>query len=107
MPIPFDDYGDKLEPGDVLMVTRRMLDRKTRKPYDWKFFLVVTQHRSRYSSIVKGMIIGATNERWKDEPVTVLTEDCDTQYLPPDEWPEGVHAFRMAMVLKGLIPDIV
>jgi hypothetical protein len=29
------------------------------------------------------------------------------QYLPMEEWPDGVHAFRMAMVLQGLIEDVV
>lgn len=98
----------QLAAGDVLMVARHIpKPRNGGKPYWWRFFLVVTRHQ-RWR--VRGLVVGAQNESLKDNPVTLQFDDDDQkqtiQYLPMEEWPDGVHGFRMAMILKGLIEDI-
>lgn len=96
----------RLVPGDVLMVARKMHDKQTRRPFEWRFFLVVTRHKR---GRVAGMVVGTEHERLKDEELVVAFSDEKNviQFLPMDEWPDGVHAFRLAMVLKGQIEDVV
>jgi hypothetical protein len=112
MPVPIDEFWEpkkSLEPGDVLMVARKMYDDARRKPFTWRYFFVITSHQA-FAAWAKGLVVGADNPRLKDKEVSVQLDDEDwgvVHYLPPDEWPDGVHAFRMAMVLKGLIPEIV
>jgi hypothetical protein len=99
----------KLVPGDVLMCARKIMKPKNGgKPYWWRFFFVVTKHRKW---LVRGLVVGTSNENLKGKEITFEFDDDDgknvIQYLPTDEWPDGVHAFRMAMILQGLIPDVV
>jgi hypothetical protein len=66
--------------------------------------MVVTRHK-RW--LVMGYVVG--NERLKGQEMTIkIGDEKNTiHYLPPEEWPDGVHAFRMAMVLKGQIEGVV
>lgn len=93
----------ELVPGDVLMVARRMRDKKTSKPYTWRFFMVVQEHDDWQ---VTGFVVGS--ERFKDTPFQIAIDDDKSvvQYLAPEEWPEGVLAFRMSMILRGVIEII-
>jgi hypothetical protein len=88
----------QLAPGDVLMV--EMTLRKSRRP--WKFFLVVVRHK-RW--LVEGRRIGASTG--KEEMKLSWENIVKIHYLAPEEWPTGVLAFRMGMILMRLIPDIV
>lgn len=93
----------QLHPGDVLMVSREIRDKITRKVRMWRFFVIVTRHK-RW--MVEGLRVGAP--KGKEEMQVRFSDDVWTiHYLDPDEWPTGIHAFRMGMILKGLIPDIV
>jgi hypothetical protein len=92
----------QLHPGDVLMISRDIKDKVTRKVRKWQFFMVVTLHK-RW--IVDGIRVGAP--KGKEEMQVTFDDVWTIQYLEPDEWPTGIHALRMAMILKGLIPDIV
>jgi hypothetical protein len=99
----------QLAPGDVLMVAKKIMKPKFgTKPYWWRFFFVVTKHRKWF---VRGLVLGSANEKLKDKEISIEFDDDEdmlvVQYLPMEEWPDGLHAFRMAMVLQGLIPDIV
>jgi hypothetical protein len=98
--------GKTLEPGDVVMVARQMEDKVTRRPFVWRYFLVVTRS-TRW--VVAGIIVGAEKATLKDKEFTIDLNDekNEVQRLTPEEWPDGLLGFRMAMVLKGLIPDIV
>lgn len=99
------DDGGTLLPGDVLMVARRMND-KAGKPFVWRFFMVVTEYK-QLSERVHGMVVGATG-KLADMAYTVQLESARNavELLDPTEWPDGIHAFRMAMILKGQIEDI-
>lgn len=95
----------KMEPGAVLQVARRMQDKKTQRTYYWRFFFVVTEHRR---GSVHGLIAGAENPNFKDKEIflSISDERNTVHYLAESEWPDGVIAFRMSMILKGLIEDI-
>jgi hypothetical protein len=69
--------------------------------------MVVTKHK-RW--IVRGYVVGTANERLKDKEMTLeLSDEKNTvHYLPMEEWPDGVHAFRMALIMQRKIElDIV
>ena len=85
-----------VEKGDVLCVSRPMTDKKTGKPYVWRFFGVATHIGSL---IAKVRIIGGTTPK----PLIVDTYRDEIHFLEPDEWPDGVHMFRTQMILKGEI----
>lgn len=105
MPEPLDDR--ELAPGDVLMVERKMRDKRTNKAFLWRFFLVVTEPDD-FGDSVKGMVVGTTSEKLKVEPLRLsLDDDKNTfQFLPQAEWPDGVHVFRMGMIMKRQIEAI-
>lgn len=93
-----------LNPGDVLMVARQMRDKQGKR-FVWRFFVVVTRS-SRW--VIGGIVVGAGDKIKNKELTFDLNDDRNTiQLLDVSEWPDGIHAFRMAMVLKGLIPDVV
>jgi hypothetical protein len=99
----------ELNPGDVLMVAWWIAKpRNGGKPYWWRFFFVVTKHK-RWQ--VRGLVVGAASESLKNKEIGLKFDDDEQkrviQYLPMDEWPDGIVAFRMGMVLQGLIPDVV
>ena len=93
----------QLMPGDVLMVGRPIRHKDTGKSFNWQFFLVVTKHKRWF---VKGLRIGAPEGK-EEMSVEISDEQWTVQFVPMEEWPNGIHAFRMAMVFKGLIPDLV
>lgn len=92
----------QLDPGDVLMVSRMVTPKDGGKRFNWRFFMVVVKHK-RW--LVEGRRVGAP--KGKEAITLTFDDDWTIQYLPMNEWPEGISAFRMAMVLRGLIPDIV
>lgn len=94
----------KLVPGDVIMVARKMRDKVTKKPFDWKFFMVVTKHK-RW--IVRGYVVGGRGHLKDNELTLGLDDDKNTaHYLPIEEWPDGIHAFRMALIMQRKIEDL-
>lgn len=103
MPVELGEHGPVV-PGDVVMVSRAMWDKKTKRPFRWRFFLVVTKQK-RWT--IHGYVVG--NDKLKDKEIAVSLHDekNEVQFLPMEEWPDGVHAFRMSMVLRGLIEDVV
>jgi hypothetical protein len=100
------NHERELNPGDVLMVERKMRDKRTRKHWTWRFFMVVIVH-DPMSDGVNGYIVG--NERLKGKAYNLhIDQERNTvSYLSPDEWPDGVHVLRMQMVLAGQIEGIV
>ena len=78
--------------GDVLCVSMSMTDKKTGKPYVWRFFGVTTRIGSLTAKV---RVIG------KDTAANISTMADEIHFLEPDEWPDGVHMFRTQMILKG------
>jgi hypothetical protein len=101
------EWPEQLAPGDVLMVARDMVDKRTKKPFVWRFFMVVLEHR-RTRETVRGLIVGANEEK---EEITIGIGKADNrnevQFLEPDEWPDGVCASRMMLALEGKIEGLV
>jgi hypothetical protein len=107
----FDDptmTGQKrrqLNPGDVLMVERNVKPTDGRKPFIWKLFLVVEVHKKW---IVRGWVLGG-NGYYAENPMTIEIGSSKVKsmyFLPMEEWPAGVHVFRMAQIMKGRIEDL-
>ncbi len=90
-----------VEVGDVLMVARETVNLKTNKLYTWRYFMVVTKIGV---TRVVGLRIGA--EEGKEKITTRLMTD-DVVKLEPDEWPDGVCASRMMLILEGKIDDLI
>jgi hypothetical protein len=86
----------RLEVGDVVMVHRELTDKQTKKPFTWKFFGVVTK------TVTRRVFACITLDEKKHE-VTVFYDHPNTTvwYLTPDEWPDGVYAFRTKLILEG------
>lgn len=100
-----DHRTAELSSGDVVQVARKMRDKNTDKPYIWKFFAVVQSDEWDQITCIP---FGAVNERREDQLMVVDLEDNrnTVYYLAPEEWPDGVHANRLRMILTGLITII-
>lgn len=99
------DSERDLVPGDVIQVARAMRSKETNKPYTWRFFAVVTYHTWQALSCIP---FGAISDKRKDEEMdlTIGREGTEIYYLAPEEWPDGVHANRLRMILTGLVKII-
>lgn len=99
--------GDEreLNPGDVLMIERKVQPKGGGKSFIWKLFMVVAVHK-RW--IVRGWVLGGAGY-YADNPMTLEIGSSmikSMYYLPMEEWPDGVHVFRMAQIMKGRIEDL-
>jgi hypothetical protein len=69
----------QLVPGDVLMVSKKIVKPKFGdRPYWWRFFFVVTKHRKWF---VRGLILGSANEKLKGKEISVEFDDVDEDML--------------------------
>lgn len=105
MPTPLDQRHKLLTPGDVIQVNRSMTDKKTGKPYVWRFFAIVVDDDGDEIECVP---FGAVSQSFKDQTMTIDPDDRrnTVHHLEPEEWPDGVHANRMRMILIGLVKII-
>lgn len=104
--------GAELNAGDVIQVNRQMKDKKTGKPYVWRFFAVVCTPPDDWGDL-ECIPFGAVSEQRKDRVMRLELDDNDFKsglqeiyLLTPEEWPDGVHANRMRMILTGLVKII-
>lgn len=106
MPEPVKLYsGATFSPGEVLMVNRKMRDKATGRKFDWKFFLVVTgQKRDN----VAGWVMGASRGYYVDNEMhlSLNHSDAEIHHLAPDEWPDGVFAFRLALIMQRKLENL-
>jgi hypothetical protein len=98
----------RLEVGDVIMVHRELKDKQTGKPFTWKYFALITDKKSRSNFVFQHIIL---DERER-EPTWLYAHDYagtsfHMWYLDPDEWPDGVHAFRTKLILEGKVEGMV
>lgn len=96
----------RLKPGEVVMVKRKLIDKQTKKPFDWRFFaLVLGAQRWR---IVLYILDGKHREAPSTMSLAELGDPTQTQLwvLPEGEWPDGVHAFRTKLILEGRIEGV-
>lgn len=100
-----DDTTRQLNPGDVLMIERKVKSKDGGKPFIWKLFMVVAVHK-RW--IVRGWVLGG-HGYYAENPMTLEIGSSKVKsihFLPMEEWPGGVHVFRMAQIMKGRIEDL-
>lgn len=99
-----DGTTRQLNPGDVLMIERKVKPKEGGKPFIWKLFMVVAKHK-RW--IIEGWVLGG-NGYYAENPmrVEIGSSIVKLYYLPMEEWPGGVHVFRMAQIMKGRIEDL-
>ena len=92
--------GQGIEPGDVLLVKQELRDKKTQEPYTWRWYgVVMSLNRTR---ILRVLRIGrAEDEGYRT--IDLASNRHEVTWLDPDEWPDGVHALRMKMILTGEI----
>lgn len=93
-----------LEAGDVLMVAMELNDKhKKGRTFIWRFFAVVTKDNKHRSQVVALVL----DERER-EPLTLslAREETVVHLLAPEEWPDGVHAFRTKAILDGKVDAI-
>ena len=91
----------ELQPGDVLMCARKVRGDDGKKRW-WQFFLVVQTHK-RW--MVVGRRVGAPEG--KEEMRFSFGDPWVIHFVPPEEWPDGIHQFRAMMILTGVIEDVV
>lgn len=94
----------RFKPGEVIMVRRTLLDKKTKKPFDWRYFAIAL--RVGRSQALQVCILDGREDR---EPFLLFAQSNHDQtvwFLPEAEWPDGVHAFRTKLILEGRIEGI-
>jgi hypothetical protein len=98
----------RLQVGDVVMITRPLKDKVTGKPFEWKYFAMVTKLARRNDSVFQHIIL---DEKEREPTMFYRTDFTETGlriwYLHPDEWPDGVHAFRTKLILEGRIEGLI
>lgn len=88
--------------GDVLMVKQMVKFRGETHEKPWRWFAVVetTDKKGRLARIYR---IGADGDEPRYLSIKALRMDEHIWLLHPDEWPDGVHAFRAKMIMTGKI----
>jgi hypothetical protein len=98
----------RLEVGDVIMVHRELKDKQTGKPFTWKFFALVTRAGARPGRAARMIWCVILDEKEREErQLATYDEQTTIWYLAPDEWPDGVHAFRTKLILEGKVEGMV
>ena len=95
-----------LMPGDVVMVNRKMKDNQGRA-FMWKFFMIVAEETSLLDDDIEGYVVGNENLKGKTYRCGVCSPRNVIHYLAPEEWPDGIHAYRMQMILTSQITGVV
>lgn len=85
-----------VNPGDVLMIASERIDKRTKKPFTWRYLGVAK--KIGHKAIV-GFQLGAENDRMFTFMIT--RDDDKVQLLTEDEWPNGARAFRTVLILEG------
>jgi len=90
---PLKTFED-INVGDVVMVARKFVDKRTGEDYWWKTFRVVSARgniRNVETTILRMVIDLDKDVRWisADQPDEVVT------LLSPEEMPQGVRAMLM------------
>ena len=96
---------DESQPGDGVMIYRKMTDRITGEGYTWKFLAVVVEVENvfgRNSHLRLYRLV--PSKKGEHEFVTFLGDKKNRIVkLDPDRWPDGLHQVRMHLILTGQI----
>lgn len=100
----------RLKPGDVVIVSRRLFDKQTKQPFTWRHFGVVTSNIG--TRAIRYIVLDEKRRErdsivWFGEDFNEDGADIHVWYLPEDEWPDGVHAFRTRFILEGRLDEVI
>lgn len=89
-----------LAPGDVVMVAVELRDKTTGNPYWWKRFCCVVDkpHNRRFVTLLTLKM----RPEERDLREVDVTKDVVTK-LPEEQWPQGVIAMRMKLIMQRVI----
>jgi hypothetical protein len=97
----------RLKVGDVVMVHKLVeRPRDGSKPFWWKWLGTVVQIRKH--RIVKVIRFGAdAGKDVIDFHINSIgdTDNMKVWFIPEEEWPDGVHAFRTRLILEGRLDE--
>lgn len=96
----------ELKVGDVLMVHQE-IEPEGEKPFTWKYFAAVCTEpiRRRFACII-GILVLDEKDR-KTKLLNLEDHRYSVWYIPPEEWPDGVYAFRTRFILEGRLDEAV
>lgn len=91
-------------PGDVLLVSRQLRDKRTGEPFWWKSFRCVIEPNRRRHWMAMLLTLKMYPDVKKDVwEVDLRDEATVVQFVDPADWPPGVLAMRMKALATGLI----
>lgn len=90
---------DGLKPGDVILAATKIRNKGTGEEWWWKRFCCVIQAGG---ADVYCVTLKVRPDPEKDHRVLSIGRDIITQ-LPEDQWPQGVVAMRMKLIMRGAI----
>ena len=99
--------------GDVVMVAMQLKDKQTGKPFPWRWLGIVTKTRSSTITVIRfgvpgGEEISKISKRPKDEHILSLYDELIVvRAISEDAWPDGVHAFKMQLIMRGRLNDVI
>jgi hypothetical protein len=101
-------WGDEVEVGDVVMVHMALRDKVTRKPFIWKWLGVIEEPIGSHAA----RVIRFGVAEGKDQVRVIWNSGDDKEgvgvwLLPPERWPDGVHAFRTKLILEGRLDGAI
>jgi hypothetical protein len=95
----------RLKSGDVVMVHKLVeRPRDGSKPFWWKWLGTVVRAQRHQTVVIR---FGA--DEGKDEITfnrhSMGTDNMKVWFIPEEEWPDGVHAFRTRLILEGRLDE--
>lgn len=86
--------------GDILMLSRDLVDKKTQKPYTWRFLAVVIKVRKGIAKLIR---------LDTEEDITVNIHDTRwaVRTIPEDAWPDGARVLRMKLIMEGRLDGLI
>jgi hypothetical protein len=96
-----------MAPGDILMVSRDMTDKKTGKPFTWRFLALVLRTTKRRSSRIGGQLDLLRLDTGADMSLDPRDDRWDIRLIDEDNWPDGARVLRMRAILEGRLDEVI
>lgn len=81
---------------DVVMVHQTLTDKKTKEPYIWRWFGLVTTVTQAWLGVIR---VG--DKELEERRVYPHRHETKLMLLTEEEWPDGLHVFAMVRALEG------
>lgn len=86
--------------GDVIMLSRQLVDKQTKKPYTWRFLAVVVKVKKRTATLIR-----LDNEA--DMTVDIFDHRWEVRTLDECAWPDGARVIRMKLIMEGRLDGLI